>query len=670
VSITSSDPMIGRLLDGRYRIEARVARGGMATVYTATDTRLDRSVAVKVMHAGLGSDDEFAARFVREARSAARLNHASVVAVFDQGDDDGIVYLVMEYVEGQTLRALLNKEAPLPPQRAVAMLEQVLVAVTAAHDARLVHRDLKPENVLISTDGAVKVADFGLARAVSATTAATATGGVLVGTVSYLAPELVLHKGADARSDVYACGVMLYEMLTGRKPHEGDTPIQVAYKHVHDDVPPPSQLVPGLPPYLDALVARTTARERDLRPADAKVLLRQARRVRNALDQGLPDDPELTQDLLPRSPLAEATVEEPWAPPLFDDQPMPTNGPEHTLVAGRPGPAGPPDPMMPPAGASIPPPPLTARYGVDMSPEGQPQRRKRRRGLISVIVVVVLAIIAGIGGWYIGVGRFTTTPTLTGLTVDQASDVAGDAGLGIDVVSEEFSETVPAGRIISSDPGPGDRIPDGDTVELVISKGKERYEVPDVLGKTLDQATDLLQQNDLEVGDVAEKHNGKYPEGTVAETSIEPGTDVKTGTIIDLVISTGPVPVQIPDFTGSWAGEAKAGLDELGFDVEPVREHSEEIAPNRVISQDPSGGTTGHKGDTITLTVSAGPSAVPVPDVFGWDIKDAAKAMKDTGFKVDVVRADNYLGLRKVAAQDPPANSTLPWGSTVTLTIV
>jgi len=237
------------------------------------------------------------------------------------------------------------------------------------------------------------------------------------------------------------------------------------------------------------------------------------------------------------------------------------------------------------------------------------------------------------------------------------------------VVSEQYSETVPAGRIISTDPSPGDKIPDGDTVEVVISKGKERHEVPPVLGKTVEVAAKMLEDANLEVGEVTKKHNGKYEEGTVAETSIKPGTDVKTGTIIDLVISTGPVPVRIPDFTGSWAGEAKSGLDELGFDVEAVREHSEEIAPNRVISQDPSGGI-GHKGDTITLTVSAGPSAVPVPDVFGWELKDAAKAMKDAGFKIDVVRADNYLGLKRIAAQDPPANSTLPWGSTVTLTIV
>jgi beta-lactam-binding protein with PASTA domain/serine/threonine protein kinase len=661
VSITSSDPMIERLLDGRYRIEARVARGGMATVYTATDTRLDRSVAVKIMHAGLGSDEEFAARFVREARSAARLNHASVVAVFDQGDDDGIVYLVMEYVPGQTLRALLNEEAPLPPQRAVALLEQILVAVTAAHDAGLIHRDLKPENVLISTEGALKVADFGLARAVSATSAATATGGVIVGTVSYMAPELVLHRGADARSDVYACGVMLYEMLTGRKPHEGDTPIQVAYKHVHDDAPPPSQVVPGLPPYLDALVARATAREPDLRPADAKVLLRQARRVRNALDQQLPDDPELTQDLLPRGPLAEATVERPWMPPLFDDEQMPAGGPEHTLVAGGPGSAGLSDP-------TVPPPPLTARYGVDMSPQGQPQRRKRRRGLISIIVVVILAIAAGIAGWYIGVGRYTTTPDLSGLTYNQAIERADDTGLSVEVVSEQYSETMPAGRIISTDPATGDRIPDGGTVEVVVSKGEERYEIPPVLGETLDDAIQMLHRHHLEVGRVAHKHNGEYEKGTVAETSIEPGEDVKPGTTINLTISTGPVPVQIVDFTGKWAGDAKRGLTELGFVVNPVRENSDEIPPNRVISQDPNEGI-GHKGDTITLTVSAGPSAVTVPNVLGWDVEDAAKAMTEAGFKVDIVKADNYAGFKKVIAQDPPADSTLPWGSTVTLTI-
>jgi eukaryotic-like serine/threonine-protein kinase len=664
VSVTSSDPMIGRLLDGRYRVEARIARGGMATVYTAIDTRLGRSVAVKVMHTGLGSDEDFASRFVREAQSAARLNHPSVVAVFDQGDDDGVVYLVMEYVEGQTLRQLLDDEAPLPPQRAVALLEQILIAVSAAHDAGLVHRDLKPENVLLATSGQVKVADFGLARAVSATTMATATSGVLVGTVSYLAPELVLHQGADARSDVYACGVVLYEMLTGRKPHEGETPLQVAYKHVHEDIPMPSAVRPELPPYLDALVARATARERDLRPADAKVLMRQARRVRNALDQGLQDDRELTEDLLPRAPLADSTVEEPWEAPLFDDRPMPASGPEHTLV-GAPG--APVDPTMPPPPASLPAPPLTARYGQDMSPEGMPQRRKRRRGVIAVIVVVVLAILAGIGGWYLGVGRFTTTPDITGLTLTEATELVESEGLGIEVVSEEYSETIPDGMIISSDPDGGDRIPDGETVEVVLSIGKERYGVPDVLGETEEQAREMLEDRKLVVGEVTEAHNGKYDEGTVAEMSIDPRGEVKPGTTIDLVISTGPVPIRVLDVVGEFAGQAEDALTERGFEVDFEPETTEDVAPNRVIAQDPAGNSTAFKGDVITLTISK--PAVEVPNLFMWELQDARRALRESGLNVDVVRSDNYAGLGRVGAQDPPAGESVPWGSTITLTI-
>ena len=295
----SIDPLIGRMLEGRYAISGRIARGGMASVYEATDIRLDRTVAIKVMHAGLGDDGEFAARFVREARAAARLSHPNVVAVYDQGDDAGTVFLAMELIAGHTLRDTISKESPMSPAKALSLMEPVLSALAAAHRAGLIHRDVKPENVLIADDGRIKVADFGLAKAISADTQHTATQGVLIGTVSYLAPELVVEGRADARADVYAAGVLLYELLTGKKPHEGETPIQVAYKHVHNDVPPPSELVPDLPEYVDALVARATARDRSLRPADAAVLLHQVHRVSHALDNGVRHDPELTQDLAP-----------------------------------------------------------------------------------------------------------------------------------------------------------------------------------------------------------------------------------------------------------------------------------------------------------------------------------------------------------------------------------
>ena len=292
------DPLLGHSLEGRYQIVERLARGGMATVYKAIDTRLTRIVAVKVMHVGLGDDAEFARKFDREARAAARLSHPCVVSVFDQGTDDGRPYIVMEYVEGPTLRDVINREAPLPPLRALELIEPVLSALAAAHEAGLIHRDVKPENVFITPRGQLKVADFGLAKAITSQTS-TATQGLLIGTVSYLPPELVMSGKADARSDVYSAGIVLFELLTGRKPHQGDTPIQVAYAHVHDDVPPPSafRTAGPIPPYLDALIARATARDPDLRPRDAKIMLSQVRRVRTALRDGVMDDPELTQDL-------------------------------------------------------------------------------------------------------------------------------------------------------------------------------------------------------------------------------------------------------------------------------------------------------------------------------------------------------------------------------------
>ncbi|MGA9715886.1 MAG: protein kinase, partial [Aeromicrobium sp.] len=317
MAVQSDDALVGRVLDDRYVIGERIARGGMASVFRATDERLDREVAVKVMHHALGDDQQFTDRFVREAKSAAKLNHRNVVSVFDQGKDGDVAYLVMEYVPGRTLRDIMRDEAPMPPTRALAMVEQVLIALSAAHAAKIIHRDVKPENVLITPDGDVKVADFGLARAVSAAT--TATGGTLIGTVSYLAPEIVLHEGADARSDVYAVGAMLFEMLTGNKPHVGDSPIQVAYKHVHEDIGPPSEIVDGIPAYLDALVARSTVRDRDQRSTDARVMLQQVRTVRRALEEGVTEDDDLTADLLPRVGAPVARSEPGGAPDVISD---------------------------------------------------------------------------------------------------------------------------------------------------------------------------------------------------------------------------------------------------------------------------------------------------------------------------------------------------------------
>jgi serine/threonine-protein kinase len=660
VSTTSSDSWRGRLLDGRYRVESRIARGGMATVYTGVDTRLDRAVAIKIMHAGLGDDDDFAARFVREARAAARLNHPNVVAVFDQGSDDGTVFLVMEYVPGSTLRDLIREQAPLPPQRALAVLERVLAALSAAHEAGLVHRDVKPENVLIAPDGSIKVADFGLARAVSSSTAATATSGLLIGTVSYLAPELVLNQGADARCDVYACGVLLYEMLTGRKPHEGESPIQVAYKHVHEDVRAPSLLAPGTPPYLDALVARATARDRDLRPADAKVLLQQVRRVRGAVESGVADDAELTQDLTPHLAtvrLRTAQAEEPLLLP-----PPPALVPEPTLVVRDTSerevavPVGMPT-QQPPAGDS----------GATAWDQTWP--RSRRRGWALIALVVALAIAAAASGWYLGVGRFTTMPDVEGTPRPEAQAAIEDAGLSFEVAEARYSEVVPEGAVISTDPEPNARIAKGDAVSVVLSKGKERYAVPPVIDLTLEEAQQQLEKAHLRA-QPRQRYNATTDAGVVFYASPSPGTELRPGEGVTIYVSKGPRPIQIPDTSGDPYQQAREELERLGFMVpRPEREFSDEVDKGAVITQTPSEGT-GYRGDAIQLTVSKGPELAEVPIVIGYSPGGAQERLETAGFEVRTRHDDSYIGGFLVVGQEPGGGQQAPVGSTITIYVV
>ena len=649
-----SDPLIGRLLDGRYRIGARVARGGMASVYEATDVRLDRTVAVKIMHPGMGdgsADDDFAQRFVREARAAARLSHPNVVAVFDQGTDGDTVFLVMEYVPGQTLRDVIRAEAPLSPRRALALLEPVVAALAVAHQAGLIHRDIKPENVLIAEDGQMKVADFGLAKAVSADTQHTATGGVLIGTVSYLAPELVVDGRADARADVYAAGVVLHELLTGQKPHQGESPIQVAWKHVHEDIPAPSQLVPGLPAYVDALVARATARDRGLRPADGGVLLRQLRRVRNAVDAGIQDDPDLLADLaLPVAAPAlddydepddvEHTTEEPPAYALYDqasDEGWEGDGWEGTaVVAAQPW-------------------------------EHQP--RRSRRGPILLIAALVLALLLGIGAWWFGFARYTTTPDVIGLTAGQAETKVEAAGLEFDGTETAYSETVAAGRVISTDPGATGKILPGHTVHAVLSKGKERYAVPTLRGKSEDDAQQALLDTHLAFGRSTQKYDGKVPEGQVITSNPAAGEMLPRDAAVDLVISKGPKPIDIVDWTGKAFKDAEHWAKSKKLKVEKSEEYSDDVAEGDVISQDPSEGDA-FKGDTITFVVSKGPELVTIPRVRAMGVDAATQTLEDAGFKVSVKHSELYLGLGYVSSVKPGEGDKAPKGSTVTIYLV
>ncbi|WP_091416750.1 Stk1 family PASTA domain-containing Ser/Thr kinase [Friedmanniella luteola] len=684
------DPLVGQVLDGRYQITQRLARGGMATVYQAVDTRLTRTVAVKVMHVGLGDDVEFAKKFDREARAAARLSHPNVVSVFDQGQAvlDGHTlrpYIVMEYVEGPTLRDVILREAPMAPTRALEVFEPVLAALAAAHDAGLVHRDVKPENVLISDRGQIKVADFGLAKAVSAQTS-TATQGMLIGTVSYLPPELVLSGRADARSDVYSAGVVLFELLTGRKPHTGETPIQVAYAHVHNDVPAPSAVNRSgrIPPYLDALVAGATARDADSRPHDARVLLTQVRRVRAALRDGVVDDPELTQDLsvlrtqpvddadgeptqwvaaaplttggapaTPRSPAADA-------PPPAPAPPTAGPGPAH-VEALRPTAASAPPPVVPVA-------PRPSGLGRAAA-QRERQARRRRRGWLAVLLVLLLTTLALLAGWYLTEGRFTTAPALASLTRADAEQVADRAGLDLRV-DEAYSESVPRGAVISTEPGPGAKILDGGPIDAVVSRGPERYPVPTLVGLPRAEAAAALANGRLSAGEVTEAWSDTVPAGTVTGASAAAGTPVKPGTAVALTVSRGPKPVKIADWTGKGVDDAVAALEKAGFLVTVTTAHSDEVPVGRVISQSPGPGT-GQKGDEVELARSLGPVLVTVPNVRAMGVRAAEKVMQDAGFRTRVqAAAVNYIGVGFVVSTDPKARSQAPKGSTITLYVV
>ena len=668
---TVGDPLVGRLLDGRYEITQRLARGGMATVYRAVDARLTRTVAVKVMHVGLGDDAEFARKFDREARAAAKLSHPNVVSVFDQGQDlegpNSRPYIVMEYVQGQTLRDVLNREAPMAPSRALELMDPVFAALAAAHDAGLVHRDVKPENVLISERGQIKVADFGLAKAISSQTS-TATQGLLIGTVSYLPPELVMSGKADARSDVYSAGVVLFELLTGRKPHTGDTPIQIAYAHVHRDVPPPSTAPTAgpIPPYVDALVTRATARDPRLRQPDAKVLLAQIRRARSNLQRGLRDDPQLMRELRTPPP-----------PPTSPGGSRPRDRADYEVTQTVPPPTtGRVDPRPPNGSRTVidaPPPRLTKPVhepsAARLAAERERRARMRRRGWLAFLLVVMLSASAALAGWYLTEGRFTTAPELSSLSKADAERVASKSGLSIDF-SDAYSETVARGRVVSSDPGPGTKIEKGSTVHAALSQGPERYPMPEVVGQSQSSAQAAIEKAKLIVGKVSNGFSEHVAPGIVLSASEKAGARLKKGTAIDLVVSGGPKPLAITNYQGTPYDAAAAALTNAGFRVVERSRYSNKVGKDLVLNQDPRSGH-GSPGDTITLTRSLGSQLVSVPTVQRMPLPAARKAMREAGFKTKVQQVGvNRSGVRYVVYSNPGAQAQAPKGSTVMLYVV
>ncbi|MFI2757301.1 Stk1 family PASTA domain-containing Ser/Thr kinase [Streptomyces echinatus] len=640
---TLSDPLVGQLLDGRYRVDARIAAGGMATVYRALDTRLDRVLALKVMHPTLASDGSFVERFIREAKSVARLDHPNVVQVFDQGTDGSYVYLAMEYIAGCTLRDVLRERGAVQPRAALDILEPVLAALGAAHRAGFVHRDMKPENVLIGDDGRVKVADFGLVRSVDTVTSTT---GAVLGTVSYLAPEQIEQGTTDPRVDVYACGVLLYEMLTGTKPHSGDSPAQVLYKHIHEDVPPPSALVPGLPYQLDELVASATARTPDLRPHDAVALLAQVREARRPL----------TDEQLDALPPQALTAEH-------------DNGEDRTSVIPRaltvPRPLPVDEDVPDGAGDGI---DRTARFQSPPVP-GRLRPARPRHAVLALITAVLVVFGVGAGIWYINSGQFTKVPPLLTKTETQAKARLKSAGLDVGQVKRAYSDTVKRGTVIGSDPAPGARIRDHDSVTLTVSLGPETVNVPNVEGKPLAKAQARLTADGLEPGMVTREFSEDVDKGSVIRTTPDAGTKRHAGSAIALVVSKGS-PIDVPDVTGDDPDSAKEELTNAGLKVRIAAGRvNSEFDDGKVARQSPGDGSQAAEGDTVTLTLSKGPEMIEVPDVVGDSVDDAHDALEGAGFEVDEDRG--LLGLfgDTVKEQSVEGGDRAPKGSTITITI-
>lgn len=674
------DHLIGTTVDGRYQVRSRLAKGGMSTVYLATDKRLERDVALKVLHPHLANDQTFLERLSREAKAAASLSHPHVVGVLDQGEDGHIAYLVMEYVKGHTLRDVLNEQGALPPRLALALIDPVVEGLAAAHRSGLIHRDIKPENVLIADDGRIKVGDFGLARAVTATTST----GALIGTVAYLAPELVLGKAADARSDIYAAGIMLYEMLTGQQPYSGESPIQVAYQHVNSAVGHPSAVVPGLAQDLDELVQWSTSVDAENRPVDGTAFLSELRHVRRTLSDEQLDHRVAGPGALPEPGVAGSGEQATEAIPstvspteFISRQSNPT-----TVMAASEGGPGQTRMVVPgvdedlrQAGkrelkriqrqdakdraraAATPTRPLS---------EGNP----RRRGVIWAIVILVIAILAGSAGWFFGMGPGSpgTVPDVKNKTVAEAQQLLRTAGFQSEP-QDVFDDDIQSGFAVGTKPESGSQVRKFQPITLFVSKGAELFALPGLAGGTLDDAKNTLNAAQMALGNVTQAFDDKVPAGVVISQDPAKGTEVRHGTPVALVVSKGPQPIPVPDVRGQTQDAAVKALQDAGLKavIAPETVNDKTVPKGSIVSQSPANGNL-VKGDSVTLTVSKGPKMVKVPNFIGKQARDARKQLEDLGFDVKV---NEILGGFFGTVRDQnPVNTEVPEGSLVTLTVV
>jgi eukaryotic-like serine/threonine-protein kinase len=701
---TTLSAPLGQLLDGRYLVESQIARGGMATVYHAKDVRLERAVAIKIAHPELARDHDFVSRFIGEARAVASLSSPNVVAVFDQGSTGDLHYIAMEYVPGPTLRDLLVARGRLNPREALDIIERVLAGLAAAHNAGIIHRDVKPENVLLGNGTSVKVADFGLARA-AASVSNTRTG-LLIGTAAYLAPEQVASNSSDERTDVYAAGIMLFEMLTGVQPHTGESPLAVAYKHVNSVVPAPSSLVPELPSALDALVALGTSRDPDLRPRDARHYLKAIIEVRRGLPlpalarpdrpagtdaraSGSHRAPSIDADALP----GEAGAADGLAPRglanggVADDGvaggggAMAGNG----VAAGESAATGPlgrtsqfeavgyqgtatsrhaavNHTMIVPAmdadqfgGGSY-----RGRRGA--GPPRRYQEPRLQRWLFSRRILVVLAVIVvGVAAWWLASGQYFSVPSVAGMSVGAARGELTGAGLVVVSGGARHSDSVPRGDVISTDPAAGASIRHGGTITVIRSLGPIMKIVPPVTGQPVAVADHNLKLAGLIPASATTQTSASIPAGIVIATNPVAGTSWPRHKPVQVVVSAGP---PLPDFVGGPLTQAQAAAAAGGYSINPTASTDTSQPAGTIVQQSPPAGTPITAGEVVTVYVSPGPQMVNVPDVTGLSADQATQQLTAAGF--NVTENDLTPG-HKVISYSPQGQA--PQGSTITIVV-
>ena len=630
--------LTGELIDNRYLLQRLIASGGMATIYAGIDTRLDRPVAVKIMHAHLANDEAFVSRFIKEAKATAALSHPNIVSIQDQGWNEGgppAVFLVMELVEGSTLRDFLNQQGAVSIEQMFQLMTPVISALAAAHKIGIIHRDIKPENILISKDRRVKVADFGLARNMAIGQTMTVESSVVLGSVSYLSPEQVQRGVADARSDIYAVGIVLFEMLTGGKPYEGETPIQIAYRHVNDRIPTLQSIKSDIPITISELVHAATAPNPDHRPKDAEELLNKFREIQAQIDPKkrqmsleLDLPPSMTKSVAKRGKVSVGSALEGLkekTSQLISTKPIKVSKPEDSI--------------------------------------GTKKRKVSKRVKRNRIIALLLLIGLVFGGFrLLNIGKISV-PSVVGMSQTEASKSLEPLGLDLEIIEEVFSEDIPKGRVIASEPGGGGKISPDKKVGLILSKGQERILIPRLNGLTPDVASAQLSSLGLTVGEINEIFDMKIAAGYVIATEPKETMAVKRKTIVNLIVSKGVEQISLQSYVGKGGEQALSELTEMGFDVDAAYKFSDSVFKGQVISQSPEKMESIGKGSKIDLTISKGPEFVFVPNVLGKNKNDASLDLENLGLRVKI------KGSGKVNNISPAIGAKVKQGAVITLTL-